>query len=232
MAGRAFAAVCGATKERSLKAMPVVTMIAGPNGSGKSTLIAKLRANNGLPGKYLNADDIALTLSGTLENVSRQAQEIVREGRRQALAEGSDYCFETVMSHPSHIEHMQDARNAGFETRLCFVATEGPIINRSRVANRVVHGGHDVPPERIEARYHRCLALLPAAIQACRHCLIFDNSEPDTPLRLLAEVERGRLRYSDSDILADLPFWWVKILVGQNADVSVRLGMPVGHMAE
>ncbi|MEY2926329.1 MAG: hypothetical protein RL367_806 [Pseudomonadota bacterium] len=212
--------------------MPVVTMIAGPNGSGKSTLIARLRASNRLPGHYLNADDNALTLSGTPENVSRQAQEIVREGRRQALSAGSDYCFETVMSHPSHIEHMQAARKAGFETRLCFVATEGPVINRSRVANRVVHCGHDVPPDRIEARYHRCLALLPAAIQACHHCLIFDNSKPEAPLRLLAEVERAQLRYSDGNSPVDLPFWWVKILIGQNADISIRLGMPIGLMPE
>ena len=193
--------------------MPTVTMIAGPNGSGKSTLIAELFRRRIYLGEYLNADDVALTLEGGAESVSAQAQAIVRERRLAALEQGRDYCFETVMSHMSHIEHFRDARNRGFETRLYFIATEDPIINQSRVANRVHHGGHNVPSDRISARYFRCLENLPAAIAAADYCLILDNSSALNPLRALAEFKSGKMRSlarTGDDVT---PLWWTRMLV-------------------
>lgn len=100
------------------------------------------------------------------------------------------------------------------------MSTDDPSINRGRVANRVEHGGHDVPPDRVEARYHRCLANLPAAIRAARQSLIFDNSRPERPFRFLAEIEDGHLRHgdvlrdpSDNRVVAlDLPYWWLATL--------------------
>lgn len=195
-------------------------MVAGPNGSGKSTLTMML-AQGGLDfGQYLNADDIARGLTGSPAETASRAQQEVRAKRDAALAAGHSYTFETVMSHPSHIEHLRRARLAGFETRLIFVATDDPSINRLRVANRVEHGGHDVPLDRIEARYHRCLANLPAAIRAAKTSMIFDNSRPERPLRLLAEINDNHLRHmdveregADSRIVAlDLPFWWLTTL--------------------
>jgi predicted ABC-type ATPase len=105
---------------------------------------------------------------------------------------------------------------------LIFVATDDPGINRARVANRVTHGGHDVPADRIEARYHRCLANLPAAIRAADDAQIFDNSRPERPFRHLASISGGHLRHQDvrrsgkNDAIdpLDLPFWWLSTLAG------------------
>jgi predicted ABC-type ATPase len=209
-------------------------MIAGPNGSGKSTLTSALAKRGFEFGEYLNADDIAKGLSGSAVEIVAAAQAEVRLRRDAALAGGRSYSFETVMSHPSHIAHLRSARDAGFETRLIFVATERPSINLGRVANRVLHGGHDVPGDRIEARYHRCLANLPDAIAAADNSLIFDNSRPETPFRLLAIISHNVLRfvdvkkrYMDQQSLTraglqgeledgvepmDLPRWWLEIL--------------------
>jgi predicted ABC-type ATPase len=187
-------------------------MIAGPNGSGKSTLIAELLKRRIYLGEYLNADDIALTLSGDIQTVSAQAQAIVRERRLTALEQGRDYCFETVMSHISHIEHFAHARERGFETRLYFIATEDPIINLSRVENRVFHGGHAVPPDRVSARYFRSLGNLPAAIDAADYCLILDNSSALKPLLPLAEIKAGNVRQLLDPSIDDLPLWWSRIV--------------------
>ncbi len=188
-------------------------------------------------GEYFNADDIARDLEGPPEDVSRRAQQIVREKREAALAQGRDHAFETVMSHPSHIEYMREAANAGFEVRFYFVATEDPVINLDRVGNRVVRGGHDVPADRIVGRYHRCLANLPDAIATATHCEIFDNSSSNNPMRHLAQLRtrptrlrgrrkthlshdlylmRGSLmrtrmrRQIDPDAI---PVWWLAILL-------------------
>lgn len=194
--------------------MPVVTIVAGPNGSGKSTLTTELQKRGVEFGEYLNADDIALSLFGTPVDVAAAAQAEVRQRRENALAERRSHCFETVMSHPSHIEYMRSARAAGFQTRLFFVATENPTINDARVANRVLHGGHDVPRDRIATRYRRCLDNLPAAVTVCDECLIFDNSSVEYPLRLLAEIRTGQISHaarSESTTLVT-PQWWLEIL--------------------
>jgi predicted ABC-type ATPase len=166
--------------------MPVLSVIAGPNGSGKSTLTAMLEAEDVDFGQYLNADNIAREFGEVTEFVSRKAQQIVRDMRKAALAEGRDHSFETVMSHTSHIEYMAEAKRHGFDVRLFFVATDDPVINLDRVANRVLKGGHSVPDDRVIARYERCLENLPAAISVADSARIYDNSSADRPMRLLA----------------------------------------------
>jgi predicted ABC-type ATPase len=121
------------------------------------------------------------------------------------------------MSHPSHIVHLRAARSAGFDVILYFVATDDPVINQGRVANRVLHGGHDVPPDRIASRYHRSLANLPLAIAVAHRGLIFDNSRAGQPLTPLAEIRNGRIcRVFD----LRRPKWWQ----GVRARLSDRPG--------
>lgn len=188
-------------------------MIAGPNGSGKSTLTAELVGRGIELGEYLNADDIAKGMTGPPAEVAANAQAEVRRRRQESLDNKTDHCFETVMSHSSHIDHLRSAKEAGFTTRLLFVATENPIINEGRVANRVSHGGHDVPTDRIAARYHRCLANLPAAIAAADHCMIFDNSSVADRMRPLARIDGGFLKHLlDRFAIDEWPIWWLEIL--------------------
>jgi predicted ABC-type ATPase len=74
------------------------------------------------------------------------------------------------------------------------VATDDPQINISRVQNRVATGGHDVPSEKIEERYHRSLALLMKAIANTDRAYIFDNSTDSASgeQTWLAEVTGGK----------------------------------------
>lgn len=195
--------------------MPVVTMIAGPNGSGKSTLFVNLVDEGISFGEYFNADDIARSLSGSLQGRARDAQEKVRQGRDKALAEKRDYCWETVMSHPSHVEHLLHARAAGYEVRLFYVALEDPQLNIKRVEERVLSGGHDVPPDRINRRYYRSINNLSAAILAADHARIFDNSSKDNPFFRIAHVDDHAMML-DVDWF-HLPRWFIPALVDLRA---------------
>jgi len=71
------------------------------------------------------------------------------------LAQQISFTFETVMSHCSKIDILMQAQATGYRTYLYFVATDDSTINISRVRNRVKLGGHDVPADKIEARYYR-----------------------------------------------------------------------------
>lgn len=62
-----------------------------------------------------------------------------------------DFCFETVMSHPSKIEEVREAKEKGYKTYLYFICIDDPEVSISRVQNRVDKGGHYVAPEKISS---------------------------------------------------------------------------------
>lgn len=132
-------------------------------------------------GIYINADEIEKSLEGPpSEERSKVAQAEAERRRQQCLADGQSFTFETVMSHPSKVALLAQAREAGFYVVMYFVALEDPSLNVQRVRQRVALGGHPVPEDRIAARYHRCLALLPTALGQCDHAVLLDNSYRET----------------------------------------------------
>ncbi|MEQ1607227.1 MAG: zeta toxin family protein [Pyrinomonadaceae bacterium] len=86
------------------------------------------------------------------------------------------FSFETVMSHPNKINLLDRSHTGGFRNYLYYVATEDPEINISRVKTRVLEGGHDVPTDKLVARYYRSLENLLDAVRATDRTYIFDNS--------------------------------------------------------
>ena len=155
---------------------PVLIVVAGPNGSGKTTLTNTIRSTGIDFGSYINPDDIAAELDGPYADRVRRAQSIADERRAYCVKNRDSFSFESVMSHPSKLDVMRAARDAGVNVILYFVATDDPQINVTRVANRVARGGHDVPEDRIIARYARTLNLLPAAVRLAHRSYLFDNS--------------------------------------------------------
>lgn len=155
---------------------PYLVMIAGPNGSGKTTLTDWLRQQRVDFGEYINADDIASRLRGSYDTRIAEAQVIADESRKNCIIAKRNFSFETVMSHPSKVEILTQAKAAGFFVQLLFIGTDDPIINVDRVALRVTQGGHDVPIDRIIARWYRTMELLNQAITVADRTLLFDNS--------------------------------------------------------
>lgn len=177
---------------------PSLIVFAGPIGAGKSTLKRHL-SKLGYPlGEYINPDEIAEGLTGSYEERARAAQHLADAKRQECLLAGSSFAFETVMSHPSKIEFMRLARNAGFLVTLYFIGVETVETCLLRVAQRVLLGGHDVPAAKIQSRYLAALASLPQAITASHRTLVFDNSisNPDSPFlgpRVVGEVIGDRM---------------------------------------
>ncbi len=195
---------------------PFLLVIAGPNGSGKTTLTNRLRSLEFDIGTYINADEIAARLltnnRAAAPEASRQAQIEADRLRRALLDRRESYSFETVMSHPSKIDEMLEARSLGYEVILYFVAVDDPSINVSRVAQRVARGGHDVPADKIRARYQRTLELLPKALAAADRSVVFDNSDLEKGLMRLASSrnEGNDLVLSLEHPIADMRPWFLK----------------------
>lgn len=183
---------------------PKLIVIAGPNGSGKSTLTETLKLDGVEFGIYINADEIAKTLDGNDLQNAMKAQKLAEEKRFELLSEGISHSFETVMSHPSKIDYIVTAKNKGFHVVLLFVGIDDPNINVARVKDRVKHGGHDVPTDKIVSRYKRTMELLFNAAIEADEALIFDNSNKQKGLQLAAQVKGKKL------ITYDPQFPWVK----------------------
>jgi len=132
--------------------------------------------------------------------------------RQKLLEQKATFTFETVMSHRSKVELLAQAQAAGYRTYLYFVATDDPAINVSRIHNRVQLGGHPVPEDRIEPRYHRSLELLMEAIRYSNRAYIFDNStdNADRNHTWLAEITNGRTLELKTD---RIPSWFKRTVL-------------------
>ncbi len=136
--------------------------------------------------------------------------------RHRLLAVQRTFTFETVMSHPGKVALLQKAQEAGYRTYLYYVATDDPSINISRVENRVRLQGHPVPPDLVEKRYHRSLALLVSAIRFTNRAYIFDNStdNADRTHTWLAEITEGRRLELKTD---HIPAWFKRSVLDKIA---------------
>lgn len=166
---------------------PVVVALAGPNGAGKTTFYRAHLAKAGL--RFVNADELAREL----EIDAYEAAEVAKNVREALAEQRVSFVFETVFSDPvgEKLEFLKRASVLGYEVVLCFIGLESPDLSDERVAMRVMQGGHDVPSEKLVARYPRTLANLRRAIRELPHVLVFDNSDLRRPFRRLAEFRNG-----------------------------------------
>jgi predicted ABC-type ATPase len=184
-------------------------MVAGPNGSGKTTLTRQLRERGVDFGEYINPDDIALTLDGTYDARVVEAQRVADRRRDECIEAKRSFSFETVMSHPSKVDILKRAKTVGFFVQLYFVGIDDPRTNVDRVTLRVAQGGHDVPQDRIIARWQRTMALLADAVSAADQAFVFDNSQGRSLSkgpRLVAQVDTRQGRFVDRQF-APIPNW-------------------------
>jgi predicted ABC-type ATPase len=167
---------------------PLVIVIAGPNGAGKSTFYETHLKNTGL--RFLNAD----VLAGEMKMDAYQAAEIAAKLRNEFVKQGESFIFETVFSDPAgdKLNFLNQTIAQGYTAIVCFIGIAGVDRSEERVLMRVSQGGHDVPSEKLSARFPRTMANLKRAIQELPHILIFDNDDLATPYRLVAVYQGGR----------------------------------------
>jgi len=125
--------------------------------------------------------------------------------RYQLLIQNDTFTFETVLSHPSKLNFLQQAKELGYKNYLYFVCTVDPTININRVAQRVALKGHNVPKNKIVNRYYSSLALLPSLIPQTYRTFLFDNSAENSEIKLVAEIEKGITFIPKTE---EVP-WWI-----------------------
>ena len=172
--------------------------LAGPNGAGKSTFFETYLADLGLP--FVNADRVARVLRSAEPEASPEAIDrrgfLEAENLRTAFVEaGLSFCTETVFSDPAGAKmgFLEQAGRRGFTVFLVFIGLQSAMLSVARVGQRVREGGHDVPDDKLHARFPRTLANLRAALPLADAAFVFDNSSAETPYRIVAVYTRGTL---------------------------------------
>lgn len=173
---------------------PVIVVMAGPNGAGKSTLAPALVRDGFQIREFVNADEIARGLSGfDPAGVALQAGRLMLQRLRELAANRESFAFETTLATRSYAPWLQRLTELGYGVELCFVSLPTFEMAISRVADRVRLGGHDIPAQTIERRFH---AGLRNFFQLYRpladRWTVFDNSRIDV-LRVVATGSRGLL---------------------------------------
>ena len=178
---------------------PIIVALAGPNGAGKTTFYEAHLKASGL--RFLNAD----ILAGELGIDAYQAAEIAAKLRQEFVNQGESFIFETVFSDPAgdKLDFLKQAVQRGYTVVLCFIGLADSNRSEERVAMRVTQGGHDVPTDKLIARFPRIMSNLIQAIQELPYVFIFDNDDLRTPFRLAAIFQNGQQTF----LAKSIPSW-------------------------
>lgn len=157
--------------------MSRLDLIVGPNGAGKSTFVREYLLASLPPGTlFVNADEIARARwPGAEAEHSYEAARIAADTRDRLLTLRQPFIAETVFSHPSKLDLIDNALAAGYTVALHVIVVP-LVISQHRVTLRVAQGGHKVPPEKIANRYKRLWSLVVDAIGRADSAGVWDNS--------------------------------------------------------
>ncbi len=190
---------------------PVLIVIAGPNGSGKTTITSRVLQHDWLEDSlYINPDNVAQHMFGDWNNQEAvmKAAQYCQQQREECLKNKHSMIFETVMSTDEKINFIQRAKDAGFFIRLFFVGTSSPTINASRIAARVMKGGHDVPISKIISRYTKSITNCEIASQYADRTYVYDNSIDGVEAQLLFRMTEGKIF---KEYVKEIPEWAIGI---------------------
>ena len=158
---------------------PILIVIAGPNGSGKTSITTKILHHEWVKECiYINPDNIAKEKFGDWNNPQAiiNAANLSKEIRQNCIENFQSLIFETVLSASDKIDFILDAKKRGYFIRIFFVGTDTPSINASRIAQRVMEGGHDVPITKIISRYSKSIANCAVCAKIVDRLYVYDNS--------------------------------------------------------
>lgn len=145
----------------SVRQQPHCWIFAGPNGAGKTTFALNYLSRFARCDTFVNADLIASGLAPlSPESKSMAAGRTFLRQIAQHIDARRNFGFETTLAGLGHRRLIQEMQSDGWYVALIYLALPSLELAMNRVAERVRHGGHNVPEELIRRRYFRGLSNL------------------------------------------------------------------------
>ena len=157
--------------------MPTCWIIAGPNGAGKTTFALEYLPKVAECTHFVNADLIAAGLSPLApERELIAASRIFLNEIEENISHRENFAFETTLSGRSYLRLINRLQHDGWLVELIYLALPNVGMSKMRVAERVTHGGHNIPLRDIERRFSRSLRnLFQVFSHKVDHCICFMN---------------------------------------------------------
>jgi predicted ABC-type ATPase len=186
---------------------PELIIIAGTNGAGKTFITQKFLHNeSNKTTAYININEVAYEMFGDWNSIDSiiKAANYCAEWRERCIEEKQSFVFETVMSSEDKIKFITKAKEEGFFVRLFFISTSNPAINASRIAGRVMKGGHDVPITKIISRYFKSIRNCKNLSKIVDRLYIYDNSIDGEDAKIQFRLSNGNL---EKVYVENIPEW-------------------------
>lgn len=125
---------------------------------GKTTFARNFLPKYANCANFVNADLIAQGMSPFSPEAAaiRAGRLVLREIEFFAQRQVS-FGFETTLSGRSYLRLVQRLRKRGYKVHLFFLSVEAVDVTLSRIKERVLKGGHDVPQAVVRRRFDRSI---------------------------------------------------------------------------
>ena len=134
--------------------MKKIIIIAGPNGAGKTTFAKEFLPAEAKTLRFINADLIAAGLAPfNPESAAFKAGRLMLEEIDECVDAGHSFAFETTLSGLVYMKKIAVWQAYGYQVKLWFLSLPSDDIAVSRVALRVLQGGHNIPEDVIRRRF-------------------------------------------------------------------------------
>lgn len=157
---------------------PTIYLIAGSNGAGKTTFAIEFLRKRAALVRFLNADEIARGLSPLApRQVALTGGRILLSEVKSCIARRESFALESTLSGKTYLALLQGARERSYCLQLHYlrIATVADAVERVR--QRVLQGGHHVPPEDVNRRFGRSLHnLVENYLPIADQWVIWDNT--------------------------------------------------------
>ncbi len=173
--------------------MPTCWIIAGPNGAGKTTFALEFLPTVASCRHFINADLIAAGLSPLApEKELLNASRLFLAEIQQRIKKKESFAFETTLSGRTYLKLIQQLQADGWRIELIYLALPNSEVSRLRVAERVLHGGHNIPIKDIKRRFPRSLHnLLNDYAELVDQCQCYFNAD-DEPILIFEQQGKQR----------------------------------------
>lgn len=163
--------------------MPTCWIIAGPNGAGKTTFALNYLPKIAQCRHFLNADLIAAGLSPLAPELDlMRASRLFLQQLETYIKARENFAFETTLAGKTYLKLVKRLKSEGWRVELIYLALPSVEMSKMRVAERVAHGGHNIPIEDIERRFQRSLYHVLhdfSAITDSTHCFMNSSKTPE-----------------------------------------------------
>ena len=147
--------------------IPTAYILAGPNGAGKTSLY--WYEASAVP--RLNGDTLYQQGYDTYAVEAALRQQLDRWVEQKA-----SFVIETNAASQRDYDLFVSLKKAGYRLELRYVGLESVALCQQRVIQRVIEGGHDVPPALVQHRYDSGLSLLKRHYRTFDQLQFYDNT--------------------------------------------------------